>query len=186
MPMLPFFRKQPPQDPMIVAMTGVRLGQRLLIIAERDPSIPQELGAKVGLTGRILALAADESGASRLAARVLRHGVLIDTAAIALPLPTEDDGFDAAIVDERHARDERLSLAALLPELLRAVRPGGRVLVLRPAGRRWLEGLFGWQPEPPDVTPVVQALSAAGFHNPRPVGTRSGVAFVEAYVKGQQ
>jgi SAM-dependent methyltransferase len=184
MPMLPFFRKQPRQEPMIVAMTGVRLGQRLLIVAERDPSIPQELGAKVGLTGRILALGADESGASRLESHAQRNGVLIETAVLALPLPAEDDGFDAAIVDERHARDGRFSLAALVADLHRVLRPGGRVIVLRPAGGRWFEGLFGWQPEAPDVSPVVQALSAAGFHNPRAVGARQGVAFVEAYVKG--
>jgi SAM-dependent methyltransferase len=185
MPMLPFFRKQPPQDPTIVAMTGVRLGQRVLIVAEHEPSIAQHLGARVGLTGRILALGADAAGAARLESHAQRQGVLIDTGVTMLPLPAENGSFDAALVDDRREREAGLRTDALLHDVLRILRPGGRVIVLRRGTGRWTAGLFGRQPDPPDVSPVTQALSAAGFHNPRFVGQREGMAFVEAYKRGE-
>ena len=184
MPLLPFFRKQAPQEPTILSMTGVRLGQRLLIVAERDASIPIHLGAKVGLTGRVLAFGADEAGAARLASTVQAQGVLIDAAALALPLPAADASFDVAVLDERHERGANAS--ALLVDVRRVLRPGGRLVVLRRAGGRWTQGLFGRQPEMPDVTPLIEALAAAGFHNPRPIGVRDGSAFVEAMVKGER
>lgn len=181
MPLLPFFQKQAPPEPTILSMTGVRLGQHVLAVAERDRSIVQHLGARAGLSGRLLAFGADAAGAARLEAHVQAQGVLIDSAVLALPLPADADAFDVAVVDDRHARP--VDGRALLTDVHRVLRPGGRVIVLRPAGGRLLQGLLGRQPTPPDVSPVLETLTTAGFHNPRLLGVRDGTAFIEGTVR---
>src|SRR5438094_175662 len=48
---MPWFRKTAPADPLAVSMTGVKLGDRVLVIGAGDPALIAALGAKTGLTG---------------------------------------------------------------------------------------------------------------------------------------
>jgi SAM-dependent methyltransferase len=172
-------RKTAPQDPLIVSIAGVRLGQRVLAIAGRDLRPTWELAARVGLTGRMLALVADDDAAARATADALKGGVLADVAVLEIPLPIAEDQFDLALVDDTATRTSEAATPTLLPYILRALRPGGRVIVmLREPTRllaRWLGG-----GNPPDVDPTLEGLREAGFRAGRLVTVRQGVGFVEA------
>ena len=174
------FRKAPPQDPLIVAMSGARLGQRMLVVPGTDLQALVDVAARVGLTGRALALVADPVARQRVQDRATQGGVLVDVEALTVPFPLPDAGFDIAIVDDRAARAGAYSIDTLLPELGRVVRPGGRLLVLVPAPSSPLAGLFGSEPAAPDVSGLLGALGRGGFTAARLLGVRQGTAFVEA------
>ena len=174
------FRKAPPQDPLIVAMSGARLGQRMLVVPGSDLQVLVDVAAKVGLTGRAVALVAGAGARQRVQDRTTAQGVLVETESLTLPFPLPEAEFDVAIVDDRAPRLDAHSTTGLLPELVRVVRPGGRLLVLVPAPSSPLAGLFGAEPAAPDVSKLLGSLGRSGFTAARLLGVRQGTAFVEA------
>ena len=59
-----FFR-QPAIDPLQVSMTGVRMGERFVLVGCDDAVLLAGLGAKVGLSGMAAAVVFDEHQAVR-------------------------------------------------------------------------------------------------------------------------
>jgi len=176
---MPLFRKAAPRDPLIVSMTGAALGSRVLILCARDDRLPVAVAAKVGLSGQAVALAPDTSGAEAIGRRAARRGVFVERDVIALPLPCGDHAFDLVIADDRPGPVGARTDPTLLVEAFRVLRPGGRVVVLRPV-RRW-----PWPRRSPDADAdaaagLRQALLAAGFRAAREIGAREGIRFVEA------
>ena len=53
---MPWFRSATPHDPLAVTMTGVKLGDRLLVIGCGQAKLVAQLALKPGLTGRACAL----------------------------------------------------------------------------------------------------------------------------------
>jgi SAM-dependent methyltransferase len=174
------FRRAPPQEPLIVSITGVRIGQRLLGVIGSDPRLFFDAAARVGITGGAHALTADETAVSRLQTAAVKHGVLIDAAPVAVPLPLLDASFDLAFIDDRAPRAAHPTSPALLAEVRRVLRPGGRIILAVPAPSSALAGVFGITPKPPDVMPVLRMLLDAGFIAARLLAARDGVGFLEA------
>jgi ubiquinone/menaquinone biosynthesis C-methylase UbiE len=176
------------QDPylLVVSMTGVKLGDGLLQVGCADGGRLGAVAAKVGLSGRAVLVAPDEASAARARKGAAAAGVLVDVE-VAPPtrLPVTDGDFDLAVVDDTGGllgtmRPE--DRVASIRELLRALRPGGRVIVIG-AGTR---GGFGAlltraQSGPPFVTSgeAAQALEADGFRSVRTLAEREGLVFVE-------
>jgi ubiquinone/menaquinone biosynthesis C-methylase UbiE len=176
------------QDPylLVVSMTGVKLGDGLLQVGCADGGRLGAVAAKVGLSGRAVLVAPDEASAARARKGAAAAGVLVDVE-VAPPtrLPVTDGDFDLAVVDDTGGllgtmRPE--DRVASIRELLRALRPGGRVIVIG-AGTR---GGFGAlltraQSGPPFVASgeAVQALEADGFRSVRTLAEREGLVFVE-------
>src|ERR687894_152137 len=98
---MPLFRKPIPQDPLIIAMAGVRLGLRVLILAGDDCEIPSDVAGKVGLSGLVVAAAHSEQAAARVQERATRRGVLVETTVLTVRVPFEDETFDLVIADDR-------------------------------------------------------------------------------------
>jgi len=177
---MPIFRPSAaPAIPLVVSVTGVRLGQRVLVVPGRDRKPLLEIAARVGLTGRTLALTSAQD-APRVQAEAERAGVLVDLAVLEMPMPVSDDTFDLALVDDRAERGSGLDIASLLPGLRAALRPGGRLVVLLQAGGGRLGRLFGGSEPPPAAAALLEALTAAGLRAGRLVTVRDGVGFVEA------
>src|SRR4051794_39443022 len=114
-----FRRSDTPEIPLVVSVTGVRLGQRVLVVAGRDRKIVHDLAARVGLTGRTFVLAT-EGDAEQLRAAAEAAGVLVDVAPLAVPLPVAGETFDIAVIDES-PRADGLDTPAFLPDVLGAL-----------------------------------------------------------------
>ena len=125
-----------------------------------DTRLFLDVAAKVGITGQAVALATDRDAVARIERAAVEQGVLVEAVPIALPLPLADASFDIALVDERAPRDEAYQTAALSRDVLRVLRPGGRVVLAVAVPSSPLAGLFGIASPTPDISPVLSTLTA--------------------------
>jgi ubiquinone/menaquinone biosynthesis C-methylase UbiE len=173
------FRKSP-SEPLGVSMAGVKLGQRLLAVGTRDPKLVAALGVKAGLTGRTCVVGADADDLAKGAEDILKEGALVEP--IHAPygmLPLDAESFDVAVIPQllpSLTRDER---TRCLMEVLRVLRPGGRVLVIEPARRSGIGALLQRQTGDPSYTGPRDVLQSAGFTAVRLLAETDGVAYAE-------
>jgi SAM-dependent methyltransferase len=171
---------------LALAMTGVRMGERLLMVGDNAP-LAAELAAKVGLTGRAVVVVGSEAAAARVQAAASEAGVLLEAVrAAALPaLPVDEGAFDAAVADAGPTFLTTLDSPGrleLVRSLARALRPAGRLIVVegqpkspfkpfraRPAGLDAFRAAGG----------ALTLLEAAGFHPVRLLADRDGQRFTE-------
>jgi SAM-dependent methyltransferase len=180
-----FLKRDDPYQ-LVVGMTGVKMGDRFVQIGCAHGGRLAAVAAKVGLTGRAVAVVPDEPAATRARKGAADAGVLVEIE-VAPPtrLPVGDQEFDLAVVDDTgglvgEMRPE--DRASSVHELLRVLRPGGRVLVIGAAPRG---GLGGWLSRAPSGPPFAAsgdaglALQAGGFKSVRTLAEREGLVFVE-------
>jgi len=172
---------------LVVSMTGVKLGDQLLQVGCAHGGRLAAVAAKVGLSGRAVLVAPDESSAARARKGAAGAGVLVEVE-VAPParLPAKADEFDVAVVDDTagllgtmRAEDR----VASIREIARVLRPGGRVMIVGAGTRGGLGALLTRaQSGPPFVASgeAIAALEAEGFRSARVLGEREGLAFVEA------
>lgn len=164
------FRRMRAMDPLQVAMTGVRMGEKYLQIFCSDTTLTAGLGAKTGLSGQAALAALDESEAARARSAASKAGVLIDVQVTPpTALPWESDAFDMVVIDNTAGcfsgltDSDRTVLSKSARDLLR---PGGRVELIER-----------------DRTPAgvsEKALRAAGFKPVRTLAEKDGFRFIEA------
>ena len=178
-----WFRKQEDIEPLPVAMTGVRLGHRLLTVGAADPALIADLARKTGLTGRVCVVEPDPDRAARAAAAIERAGALVET--FDAPwgaVPLEADTFDVAI-----ARDTLLTMrpdvrARCLADVYRLLRSGGRIVVIEPAARSGISSMLSRTHVDDDYHEqggATHALTSAGFAAVRVIAERDGVVYAE-------
>jgi hypothetical protein len=169
---------------LAVAMTGVRLGERQVMVGDDAPLFAQ-LAAKAGLTGGCVVVVGSGKAAAQVEAAAVSAGVLLEVRQGALPvLPVGDDEADVAVV---HVGPTLLALTAaeraeLARALHRALRIGGRVEVVegQPSSLLTLfrtppAGLQAFRAE----GGASRLLEAAGFHPVRVLADRDGQRFTE-------
>ena len=177
-----WLRRREAVEPLAVSMAGVRLGDRLLAVGLADPVLVAQLARKTGLTGRVCAVDADAARSARSAAQIEREGALVEVAHAPWgTLPYEADSFDIALIQDllyRLSADERPRCVA---EVLRVLRPGGRVVVIEPAARAGFATLLSRKTIDPGYREggAVEALKAGGFSAVRAIGERDGIVYVE-------
>jgi SAM-dependent methyltransferase len=177
--MFSWFRKSP-TEPLAVAMSGVKLADRLLVVGCSDPLLIAALAAKTGLTGRACAVDRDEARA-REAGRIAEiEGALVETAVWrGGRLPYPDDPFDVVVVRDPSSQAES-DLSGSLHAVLDALRPGGRCVVIDGSRRRGLGGLRGGGGKrTPASDAITGAFRDAGFLAVRTLAEREGMVFVE-------
>lgn len=168
---------------LALAMTGVRMGERQLLVGD-DEALFAQLAGKSGLTGRTAVVVGNEEAAGRVQAAAAGLGVLIeDVKRAALPeLPVEDDAFDVAVLN---AGPSFLALGAVERERLaagvrQALRGGGRLVLVEGQPPKFL-GLRRGQPaglsEFRAQGGAARLLEAAGFRG-GPAAGRPGRAAV--------
>jgi len=180
--MIPFRRRGDPHM-LAVGMTGVKLGDRVVQIACPHGGRMAAVAAKVGLSGRAVAVVATEAEAARARKGAADAGVLVEVE-VSPPtsLPLEADAFDLAVIDDTGGflgalrAEERV---ATVREVHRVLRQGGRVLVIGAAARGGLGALFSRTHAGPPFDPS-PSLEADGFRSVRLLAEREGLTFVEA------
>ena len=177
-----FFLRKSSLERLPVAMSGARMGERVLQIGIGDRSVAGAIAAKVGLSGHAAFAVTNEAKAAQARSAGAAAGVLLDVQVTPLgTLPFTADSFDAIIV---HAGDRSLPPLAdpagipMLRDAYRVLRTGGRVIVIE-GGARGLKGLLGSRPAPLDSAALVAALTTAGFRAARPLAEREGYRFTE-------
>lgn len=167
---------------LIVGMTGVKMGDRLLQIGCSDGGALAAVAAKVGLSGRALAVVPDAATASRVRKGAERQGVLVETE-IAPPtaLPATAPDFDLVVIDD--ARGQFASMPddaqiATVHEAVRVLEPGGRVLAISALPVTGIAAMLGRGSSAPAFD-ATGALERGGCRFVRLLGEREGLRFVE-------
>jgi SAM-dependent methyltransferase len=185
-------RSRDARDPLAVAMSGVRLGERVLQVGIDDERLVGQIAAKTGLSGAAACVVADAGQAAKAKAGADRAGVLMDIS-IAAPgeLPHPDGGFDVAVVHSASGLLASLDAAArskLFSESTRVLRPGGRIVVIEPGTQAGLRSMLRRAPAaqaPYDASGgTLAGLRAAGFSAVRELGDREGLRFAEGLKAG--
>jgi SAM-dependent methyltransferase len=189
--MFSLFRLRRSRGPieLIVGMAGVRLGERLLQAGAGTPRAFAILAGKSGLTGRACAVVDTPAAARQLEVAAADEGVLVEVVTAQGGLwPYEAGSFDVGLLDgnallgaSRAESDQRLR------DMVRALRPGGRVLVVFTAGLGFAARL-GF-PVPPSGAAgrgqaLVTSLQTAGFRPVRVLAEREGMLFAEGFRPG--
>jgi hypothetical protein len=177
------FRRMRAMDPLQVAMTGIRMGERYVQIFCSDATLTRGLATKIGLSGVAALAAPDDAQAARAQLAARKAGVLIDVRATPVTaLPWDAASFDLAVIDDTDrnltsmSREDR---ARLLADASRVLRDGGRAEIIERTGG----GIFGGSPTVPEDYAssggAEGALRAAGFRPVRTLAERDGFRFVE-------
>jgi ubiquinone/menaquinone biosynthesis C-methylase UbiE len=176
------------QDPysLVVGMTGVKLGDQIVQIGCGHGGRLAAIAAKVGLSGRALAVVRGADAAARIGKAAAKAGVLVEVEVAAGPtLPGPDGAFDLAIVDDTAGEFSGLpddDRAQTLRETARVVRPGGRAMFVGTVPKQGLAALLARGPAGPTFTAsgeANRALEQAGFRGVRTLADREGLVFVE-------
>jgi hypothetical protein len=181
--MFSIFRKGRGRREMILAMVGVRMGERLVCVGAGDPASFAALATKVGLTGRACAIAPDAASARSIEAAAAEEGVLMEVeAAGGWASSQADKSFDVAVVDGNLIEDSPSDGQACLREVFRVLRDGARlVMILR--GGRGAGALVGVERTSAGaaIPSLMRALGETGFRPVRLLGEREGLSFVEGF-----
>jgi SAM-dependent methyltransferase len=181
----PFVRRRDSHT-LLVSMTGVKMGDRVAFVGCANGARLAAIAAKVGLSGRALVIAPDESAAARARKGAENAGVLVDVQ-VASPTRTllEDAAFDLAVVDDTGdlfgtmSSDER---ARAVREMARVLRPGGRIVFVGAAPAAGIARLLARQPSTPSLASSGEAnktIEANGFGIVRTLAERDGQVFIE-------
>src|SRR4051794_29440130 len=86
---------------LVVRMTGVKMGDRLALVGSGNGARLAAIAAKVGLSGRAIAILPDQTSASAVNKGAAQQGVALDVE-VAPPtrLCAGDDAFDVVFVDD--------------------------------------------------------------------------------------
>lgn len=180
------FRSSEGKHALAVAMTGIKLGDRLLQIGCSQSSLCGAIASKVGLSGRACATVPSEAEAEQARRGAGQAGALLEVeAGTPERLSFPDGSFDLVVIDNlsgllSNLKPERRVLC--LREAHRVLAPRGRVIVMEQSTRPGLAGLFRKQPgDSPYVASggAVAALKAEAFRAVRLLAERDGLAFVE-------
>jgi ubiquinone/menaquinone biosynthesis C-methylase UbiE len=166
---------------LVEGMVGVKMGERFAQIGCAHGGRLAAVAAKVGLSGRAVAIVPDEASAERARKGASNAGILIEIE-VAPPtrLPMADAAFDVVVIDDTDglmATMRAEDRVHMVREVARILRPGGRVMVISRGPRGGLGALFGSGGGPPfDSQP---SLEADGFRAVRRLAEREGLVFVD-------
>ena len=176
------------REPLAIAMSGVRMGERLLQIGMDTPLVTGLLAAKPGLSGESAIAVVDEAAADRARRAVSEASALADIGTYAAnALPFERGSLDVIVIHNRSGQSAGvLSTEGSrgLGECRRVLRAGGRLVVLDRGTPSGLAAIFQARSSRGPAETTIKALQAAGFRAVRVLGDRDGYCFVEGLNAG--
>src|SRR5712691_6282199 len=172
---------------LVVGMVGTKMGERFVQIGCAHGGRLGAVAAKVGLSGRAVAITPDEASAERARKGAAEAGVLVEVEVAPMTaLPVEDNAFDVAVVDDTGglmAAMRPQDRGGLVRELFRILRPGGRVVALGAIPPSGLGALLKRGPSEPSFAAsgvLHELLSTGGFRPVRTLAERDSLIFIEA------
>jgi ubiquinone/menaquinone biosynthesis C-methylase UbiE len=174
-----WLRRMPPGEPLIVAMAGVRSGDRLLIIGADAPKAIGQLALKPGLNGRTCIVDDEPQRVKRAASLAESEGALVEhqTSSVTA-IPYDADSFDVVVVNRLLSRIDPGSRPQCLADVARVLRAGGRCVAVQTARGGGLARLFGGGPAM-SASEVEALLTGTGFRAVHTLAEREGLLFVE-------
>jgi ubiquinone/menaquinone biosynthesis C-methylase UbiE len=176
-------RKTGRGEPLPLAMSAVKLGDRLLVLGCGDPRLIAGLAAKAGLTGRACAVDESKERTTTAAVAVEREGVLLESfTAPWSSLPFDPATFDVVVIRDVLPSLEPEPRVRCVQEAWRVLRDGGRCVVIDRAARGGLGALIGADQERRQYAAAggaPRALEADGFVAVRTLAEREGLVFAE-------
>lgn len=169
------------REPLAIAMSGVRMGERVLQIGMDSPLVTSLIAARPGLSGESAMVLADEATATQARRAVAESGALVNISVHPLDaLPFDRGAFDLIVVHNRNGQSLAPSgQSQRLSEWRRVLRSGGRLVVINKGTPSGMTALFQSRPDPGQTEGTLRALQAAGFRSARELGDRDGYAFIE-------
>jgi ubiquinone/menaquinone biosynthesis C-methylase UbiE len=180
-----FARRDNPYQ-LVVAMAGIKMGDRFLQIGCAHGGRLAAVAGKVGLSGRAIVVVPDEAAATRAQKGAADAGVLVEVE-VAPPsqLPVDAGDFDLALVDDTGGLLGTMrgpDRVATIRETLRVLRPGGRVMLVGALPRGGIGALLSRGQKGSasvDAAAAAAALQADGYGSVRTLAERDGLLFVE-------
>jgi len=171
---------------LAVSMTGVKMGDRVVFVGCAHGGRLAAIAAKVGLSGRAVAVVPNDRAAALTSKGAEQAGVLVEIE-VAAPtaLPIDDNAIDLAVVDDTAGLLAMMPPAdrgAAIRELVRVLRPGGRAILVGAGPVSGLARLVTRAPAGASLTAsgdVNSVLAANGFSIVRTLAEREGLVFVE-------
>ena len=173
-------------DSLAVSMSGIKLGDRLLVIGTSDTALIAALATKSGLTGRACMVDPAEDGRARAAVAVEQEGALVESfAAPTTALPFDPNTFDVVVMRNVLPGISPDDRRRTVEEARRVLRPGGRCIAIDDQRRGGIAALFGGGAAAPDAEGLApRLLTEAGFRGVRTLAARDGLIFVEGVRPG--
>jgi ubiquinone/menaquinone biosynthesis C-methylase UbiE len=171
-----------------IAMSGIKLGDRLLHIGCTDSSLLSAIASKTGISGRACAIVASEADAARARRGAERGGILLEleTSPDLSTFPFDANSFDLIVLDNQEGLISSMrpeQRVACLQQAYKMLAPRGRIVVVERGTRAGLGALIGRrQPADPHYQAAggaLAALKAEGFKAVRLLADRDGMSFFE-------
>jgi cyclopropane fatty-acyl-phospholipid synthase-like methyltransferase len=182
-----WLRRRNDTHALAVAMTGVNLGDQLLLIGAPDGSLATAIASKVGFSGRASVLALDSAEADAARQAAARAGVLVEIETSGDVLPFDAAAFNLVVVNNQAGllaslqEDRRRHLLA---QAHAALQPRGRIVVINRVAPSGLSGLFASSAAAAGArerldADTMAALEQTGFRPVRLLAERGGMSFIE-------
>lgn len=172
-------RRTEPGAPLIVSMTGLRLGDSVLFLGCHDPKAIARVAVKPGLSGRACAVDDIEARVRAAETAAQAEGALLETAVAPLEtLPFDGSVFDAVIAIRLFGHLEPHARRGAFREAMRVVRPGGRCVVVEEGRGRGFKALFS-RAARIGATEIEAVLQEGGFRGVRTLAERDKMLFLE-------
>jgi ubiquinone/menaquinone biosynthesis C-methylase UbiE len=159
-------------------MIGAKPGSTAIIVGASEPELAAEVALVTGLNGRTIVAIPSPDSKSQIELAAANAGALIEIeTAPPTTLPVDDGSVDIAVITGLVEAGARRDL--IVREAMRALRPGGRVIVIegkKPAG---LRKLWSASPTAAGGDEIVATLAAAGLRGTRRLGDSEGVSYFE-------
>jgi ubiquinone/menaquinone biosynthesis C-methylase UbiE len=181
--MFNFFARGQDSFKLVSRMVGVKMGDQIVQIGCAHGGRLAAIALGVGLSGRAVAVVPDEASAARARKGAAQAGVLVEVElAPSSRLSLDAGSFDVAIIDDTgglFATMRPEDRVATVRELVRVLRPGGRVMVIGATTRGGVGALLTRAQSGPPFDPR-PSLEADGFRSVRTLAAREGLVFIEA------
>src|SRR5262245_34380137 len=161
-------------------MVGAKPGSTVLLAGAGDPARAAEIALVTGLNGRTLVVDPSVDERARIEAAAARAGALVDIEIAPLTkLPVIDATFDIAVIND--LGDPGVNRDQIVREVTRAVRTGGRVVIIEGKKTAGLRKLWGGGGDRDTIAAdeIIALLGAAGLRATRLLGSAEGISYFE-------